>query len=707
MTFVARAIVWLRWPLALAWAGGAIAALVLLPSITEVRGGAVGTFVPEDAPALEAEESAAERFALPAISRELIVQRDRDGLSGEERLAVGRRAVALTRGRDGDVAAAVPVIPGLGEPGPDRLALTYLLFPAEVDAFERAESARRIAGRIAVAEPDMLVRATGTTLGQAEQAEIVVDRLLWVELATALLVSLIVGVRFRSVGAPLLTLGAVLAAYVVSTRLLAELAPRLDVTVPREVQPVIVVLVFGVVTDYSVFYLARARARLAEGDDPLEAARSASALLTGIVSFAALAVAAAAATLLLARLDFLSAFGPGMAVAVLVAAITAVTLVPALIAIGGRRVFWPRAPERPADVEGPRMRGWTTRFAARHPFVAALLAVLLLLGGATGLWFTELSNPLLRGLPPGSDPHEGYRVVAAEVGPGVVAPTAVLVYGSDLEDRRAALARLGELIAAQPGVATVLGAGDQPLQRPLGLALARDGDAARYLVTLGSNPLSAASIDRLGALERRLPELVEEAGLGSARVAVAGDTALAKETIDRTVSDLARVGPAAVGAVFLVLVLYLRALVAPLAIVLASVLGLAATLGIATWFFQELLGQDGLVFYVPFATAVLLLALGADYSVFLAGRVWRAAKVRGLADAVRVAGTQAAGPITTAAVVLAASFALLALVPVRPFQQVAFTMAVGLLVDGFIVRTLLVPALLAMGADDRGRVPST
>jgi len=99
---------------------------------------------------------------------------------------------------------------------------------------------------------------------------------------------------------------------------------------------------------------------------------------------------------------------------------------------------------------------------------------------------------------------------------------------------------------------------------------------------------------------------------------------------------------------------------------------------------------------VPFAAAVLLIALGSDYNVFLAGRIWDEARGRSLKSAVASAGAHAAGPIAVAGLVLALSFALLALVPIRSFREIAFTMSIGLLIDAFLVRTLLVPALVTL-----------
>jgi RND superfamily putative drug exporter len=136
--------------------------------------------------------------------------------------------------------------------------------------------------------------------------------------------------------------------------------------------------------------------------------------------------------------------------------------------------------------------------------------------------------------------------------------------------------------------------------------------------------------------------------------------------------------------------------VAPLYLVAASVLALAASLGLAVYVLQDLLGYDELTFYVPFTASVLLVALGSDYNVFLAGRIWQEARHRPLREAVAVAGARAATPITVAGIVLALSFALLALVPLRPFRELAFVISLGLLIDAFLVRTLLVPALITL-----------
>jgi RND superfamily putative drug exporter len=146
----------------------------------------------------------------------------------------------------------------------------------------------------------------------------------------------------------------------------------------------------------------------------------------------------------------------------------------------------------------------------------------------------------------------------------------------------------------------------------------------------------------------------------------------------------------------LLLVVFLRALVAPLYLLATSVLAVGASLGLTTWVFQDLLGRDGVIFYVPFAAAVLLVALGSDYNIFSVGYIWEEARRRPLPEALAAAVPRSTRAINAAGVTLAVSFALVALIPVAPFEELAFAVAVGVLIDAFVVRSLLVPALVSL-----------
>ena len=192
-------------------------------------------------------------------------------------------------------------------------------------------------------------------------------------------------------------------------------------------------------------------------------------------------------------------------------------------------------------------------------------------------------------------------------------------------------------------------------------------------------PVASAA---LTSLEERMPALLQRSGLGGAAAGVTGDTTIASELTEDTWSAFERVAPAALVVLLLLLWLLLRSRTAPLYLVGVSVLVVAAALGLTVYVFQDLLGYGQLAFFVPVASAILLLALGADYNVFLVSRIWREAdERRSCGHAIRVAGSRRRAAITVAGLILAFSFAAVALIPIQTFREIAFALFVGLLLD--------------------------
>ncbi len=227
--------------------------------------------------------------------------------------------------------------------------------------------------------------------------------------------------------------------------------------------------------------------------------------------------------------------------------------------------------------------------------------------------------------------------------------------------------------------------------------LAKSSNAARFGIIDKTDPLGLGSRRPCkGSRSEICPDLPRRPALSGARVQVGGETAAVGEAIDSVTSSLGELALLMLAITFVLLAIFLRAMLAPLYLLAASVLALLATLGVTVWVFQDRLGYDGLVYYVPFTVAVLLISLGADYNVFVVGRIWEEARRRPLRDAIAVAGSQASRAITVAAVALAASFALLALIPLQQFREVALAMAAGIVIDAIVVRSLLVPALVAL-----------
>ena len=185
------------------------------------------------------------------------------------------------------------------------------------------------------------------------------------------------------------------------------------------------------------------------------------------------------------------------------------------------------------------------------------------------------------------------------------------------------LVRLQRALERESGIATAIGPATPAARDIPGFVLAENDAAARYLLVLDDEPQGGPAVDTVERLRERLPALTEEAGLSGVEVRLAGDTALAGETVETITHDLIRIGIAAFLVNFILLAIFLRALIAPLYLVLASALALAASIGLTTLFFQGFLGHDEITYHVPFAVAVLLLSLGSDYNVFVVGRIWQ------------------------------------------------------------------------------------
>jgi len=286
---------------------------------------------------------------------------------------------------------------------------------------------------------------------------------------------------------------------------------------------------------------------------------------------------------------------------------------------------------------------------------------------------------------------------------GITAPTEIILQGRGLDRRGAEVARLRSAVARVPGVAFALGS--TALEH--GVFVTRDGRAARFLVVLRSEALDARAIDTLRTVRDRMPALQQATGLADTRISYAGDTALADETVGSIRGDAVRVGLVVILVNLVLLAVFLRSLGAPLYLLAASVLAVAAALGGVTWIMQGVFGHDDVTYYVPFAAAVLLLSLGSDYNVFVVGRIWQSARSRPFRDAIAEEAPRTSSTITTAGLTLAGSFALLALIPLRPMHELALALSAGILLDTFIVRSLLVPSLLALFRREQERLEAS
>lgn len=717
-------VVALRYPIVAGWAAAAVLALLYLPALAPTGGAA--SLVPRGSAALRAEYDATRLFGAPLNAPVQVVQEDPDKLPPAVQDQAVRNALAVDRGRASPIpglAGALPVANTLGVfPGsrrPSTTVITYLYFRPSTSIAAQAAGGQAYARRYASAPADHLAGVTGPAPARYEQGVIIRHYLPWVEGATLLVIALIVGSYFRSPGAPLVTLLCAATAYYLSIHIVAWAAQRMGLTLPPDLEPVLVVLLLGVTTDYCVFFLTGMRARLAAGVPRVEAAKLTVAEYSPIILAAGLVVTAGTASLAASRTELIRAFGPGLALTVATAMVVSLTLAPALIAIFGGLLFRPgpawlrraglrrggirraggASPPWQRRLAGGEVAGRFARIAVMRP-VALLIAVVCvagLLAAAWGVRGLRVGSPLIRELPPNAEASRAAAAAYRGFVPGVLAPTDVLVLGPGVARQTPALARLQHRLATQPGVAGVVGpASLPPGTPPLHLMLAKSGNAARFGLIERTDPLGPVALGHVQALRRALPSLARASGLTGTRFEVGGETALTADAINATTSDNGRVAMVVLVVTLVLLMIFLRALLAPFYLLAASVLALLAALGLTVWLFQGIGGYNGLVYYVPFAVAVLLVSLGSDYNIFVVGRIWEEARRRPLREAIAVAAPRASRAITLAGLALAASFGLLALIPLEQFRQLAFAMGVGVVIDALVVRSLLVPALVSL-----------
>jgi len=465
-------VVGLRFPLIVGWAVAVAAAVLFLPPLPS--SGGLADLIPAGSAAAHADADATRLFGYPLEAGVAIVQRDSRDLPPAVVEKTAHEAVSYDQSPSiPGLVAVVPIPNGAGVSAPaapssplaaaallagaqrhTSTIVTYLDFRSDATLGQQVSDARAYAARYLT----HVVGVTGPLAAQYEQGQIINSDLPWVELFTVLAIALIVGFRFRSVVAPVAALACAGAAYVVATRIVAWGAQRTGITVPQDADPVLVVLLLGVTTDYCVFFLAGMRSRLAEGAGRLQAVRDSTARSAPIVFAAGLLVAAGTGALVVARGGLLRAFGPGLAATVLASMVVSLTLMPALLGVFGGLMFRGSLGGESSSA-GFRL----ARLAASRP-VALLVAAACVAGlavAASGARGLGLGSPLIGEMPASSDVVQAGAAASAGFAPGILAPTSVLVVGPSAGSQTAAGDRLEAALRRQPGVASVIGPSTQ------------------------------------------------------------------------------------------------------------------------------------------------------------------------------------------------------------------------------------------------------
>ncbi|MEU7003891.1 MMPL family transporter [Nonomuraea sp. NPDC046570] len=486
---------------------------------------------------------------------------------------------------------------------------------------------------------------------------------------------------FRSALAALLPLLAVAMIGSVATGAVAGGAMLTGRKLDAGITGMINVVLLGIGIDYLLFLLFRFREQLR--NRPEQSAREAAEQVSGrvgtAITSAALTIVAAFATLGVATFGQFRSMGPAIAVAVLVTLLGSLTLLPALLAAAGRKMFWPSRTLGHEPREGRAARFGT--LVTRRPLTMLIGSVALLAALAAGL--IGISMDYGRG---GSDARTPAAATAAEISrtlpAGVSDPTSVFVTATDggtlTADRLDGLSRALTQVKGVGQVARTV--------------LNKDHRAARIDLYPTADPQSQQARDLASGPIRAAVAQHTPAGT----TAHVGGTAAIFADISTAVDhDLKIVFPVAAGLIALILLLLLRSLLAPVVLMLSVGLGFAATLGAATLLFQHALGNPGVGYTLPLVLFLFVVALGTDYNILITDRIREEMRQPGPARAAVARAVRHTTPaIATAGLVLAASFATLATTPGN--EQIAFAMTLGIMLSALVLSLVLVPALAAL-----------
>ena len=493
------------------------------------------------------------------------------------------------------------------------------------------------------------------------------DELLLV--ATAGLVAVLLAATYRSPILWLVPLATVGIAEAVARAVMDALAHG-GLTVNAESASLVTVIVFGAGTDYALLLTARYREELRRHADHRRAMRMAWRRSAPVVVASSLTVAGTLVCLLLARLTLVSGFGVVGVVGVVSAAVVVLAAYPSLLLVLGRGVFWPVVPRQAPELVQRGLWAAVARWVSRGNRPVWISAVVLLGGAAIGLFTVNTNVTALSELPPTSPSAQGYALLAGSFPPGEVSPVDVVV--TDVAELGAVRAALGAL----------------PVTATLG-PVERAGPMARFDLILAVDASGRSGFHAISALR------AAAAKVAPGHVLVGGQTAQDLDTAAASHHDILVIVPIVLAVVLLVLWLVLRALWGPVLVVATMVVSFGASLGFTSAVFVPLLHLPGIDPTVPLLTFVFLMALGTDYSIFLLTRMREEVLRHGVTDGIRRGVASTGGVLTSAGVVLAGTFAVLAILPVAASREIGIVVALGVVADTFLVRTVVLPTLAA------------
>lgn len=728
-SFLGQIVVRSRFLVVAAWIIVTFLCVHFLPSLSSVSNNNNSSFLPKHMPSLEAAKLASpfERGTLPSAL--LVASRNGQPLTPADQAAIDRVEAAVRR-VPGVVLVRDQGVSGDGEARKVMVALGGQVFGAS-RARTVVDGIRATFGRVG-APTGLSLYLTGQIPSNVDNQKSSDRTLRSTQLYSVVFILLLLLIVYRSLLAPLVTLFPAGLALLLAGPVVAE-ASKVGVQVSPITQIMLSVLVLGAGTDYGIFLVFRVREEMRRGLEPHAAVIRSLARVGETISFSAGTVIVALLCLLLAVFGFYQGLGPALAIGIAIMLLAGLTLLPAILAILGRAAFWP------SDVRPGAARlgvwGQVAGRIVRHP-VPTLAAGVLVFGG--------LALAVLRYAPSGftdngstsstSQSAQGTAVLSTHFPAAQANPTNILLrYPFPVWQRPSTLTQAGQGLRQSAVFRSVNGPLDPngtplspqqlvrlharfgpavrlPLAPPPGLPLSPrlynayrataqfispDGHTVQYYTTLAAgDPTSTGAMQAIPAVRQAVSSVATTTSASAN--GVAGEAAASYDISNASNTDLQHVLPVVLVAIAALLAVVLRSLVAPLYLMVSVGLSYLAALGLAVAVFMGIGGGPGLNFILPFFMFIFLMALGSDYNILVMTRIREEAHESDLPDAVTRAIAATGGTVTSAGMILAGTFGVLTIAAGGQIQQIGFSIAAGILMDTFLVRTLLVPSTVVL-----------
>lgn len=672
-----------RWWVIAVWVVVSVGITAFAPKISSVTSNDQTSFLPSKYESVQAQKVANKAFPQGKDDTEILLIKRADGgkLTPTDHLTIGVLAqqfdatkpkqIAAVRtspqltSKDGTAQMVQVVVNGQATGGEADVALVKAIRAQVSKALHGTNLTGELTGNIAMG-------ADGSS--QFTNAEKIVT------MATFALVIILPGIIFRSPVAAFAPVLAVTLVFTLSQSLIAIIAKTFGFKIDQQLSILYTVVLFGIGTDYILFLLFRYREKLRSGDRGRDVVAFALSRAGEAILSAALVVAAAFAALGFSDFGIFKNLAPGLIVCVLTMLLAVLTLIPAVVAVIGPKIFWPSKAwqKQPRNTFFARVG----KLVGRRPGLVAACALILLVALATG--YPQLKNnyDFSGQQAQNTESAKAFNDVSRLFSAGAISPTQVLI-SSDTPLSQKEIQGVADKLAKVPHV--TLGG---PVQ------LSKDKRIGEVTILLSGSPESTETLDYMKQTVRPAAHAAAPAGT---KVYVNGESAAFADVRSAVSRDLAVILPAAAVIIFLILVVLLRSVLAPLYLLIAVALGYTATLGGATYLYQNIIGDSGVIFFLPIMVYIFVVAVGTDYNILTMTRlreeVRSGLEPRPAADMTIEHSTST---VMSAGLILAGTFGSLALAGISLLAQLGFAIAFGIVLSAFVIAPLLVPSVAAL-----------